>query len=220
MLANNNEQARFNMVAQQVRPCEIVDEHVLEILSLVPREAFVSEEYQGLAFADVEVPINDQQTMLKPLMEAQMLQALQVKEGDKVLEVGTGSGFTTACLAKLGGKVTTYELDEALSAKAEARLKAVGIEGVIFNTGDIFNVPLHKQEYDVIAVTGSVAMHSEALEDLLAPGGRMFIVVGEGPVMEVCLVTRNAAGNITKQAMCESSIPALTNAPKGEKFEF
>lgn len=220
MLANNTEKARFNMVAQQVRPCEIIDDRVLDILSIVPREAFVPDNYKGLAFADVEIPISSSSSMLKPLIEGQMLQALDISAGDKVLQIGTGSGFTAACMAKLGGKVTSYDIDAELSNAAAERISAQGINGVDCRVGDIFNTALPARSFDVIAITGSVATYNGELNDLLAKGGRLFIVVGEAPAMHVCIVHRTESGDFWQESLCETVIPALQNSPTTEQFQF
>lgn len=220
MTASDMEIARSNMIEQQIRPCEVIDERVLQTLKYVPRENFVDDAYRGLAFADIHVPIGQHSVMMKPVQEGIMLQALAVEEGDRVLEVGTGSGFTTACLAHLGGKVTSYEIDPALSVAAAARLAEIGIEGVELLTGDIFDAELPEQSFDVIAVTGSLPIDSERLLDLLAPGGRLFAILGEEPVMRATLVTRSQDGELRHSGLCETLLPALQNAPQPEKFHF
>ncbi|WP_078118090.1 protein-L-isoaspartate O-methyltransferase family protein [Thiosocius teredinicola] len=220
MLANDLELARFNMVAQQIRPNEVIDERVLESLQAVPRERFVSDEYCKLAFADVEIPIGEGEVMMKPLLEARMLQALQVEADDSVLEIGTGSGFITACLARLGGVVTSYEIHPALSKAASDRLTALETKHVELVTGDALNASLAPDTFKVIAVTGSLPTYSESLEMLLAPGGRMFVVVGEAPAMTAMLVTRNDDGEIWKENLFETVVPALHNAPQPSHFTF
>ena len=220
MLAPDIDRARLNMIEQQIRPCEIIDERVLQTLQSVPREQFVSDQYRGLAFADIHVPLGDDKLMMKPIQEGLMLQALNVQPGDRVLEIGTGSGFVTACLQRLGGKVTSYEIDAALSSQAGERLAALGIDDVKLVVGDIFEAELESAAFDVIAVTGSLPMRSESLERLLAPGGRMFVIQGEGPVMEATLLTRSASGELLSEALCETALPALHNAPQPEHFRF
>lgn len=220
MLANDLETARFNMIVQQIRPWEVIDERVLDTLQTVPREHFVAEEYLGLAFADVAVPIGENQEMMKPVQEARMLQALAVKSGDRVLEIGTGSGFVTACLATLGGSVTSYELREDLSRTASDRLRALEIEHVELVCGDGLHASLAPSSFDVIAVTGSLPTYADTLDALLAPGGRMFVVIGEAPAMNAMLVTRNATGELWKENLFETVLPALDNAPQAEHFVF
>lgn len=220
MQANDLETARFNMVAQQIRPWEVIDERVLDTLQRVPRERFVDPEYVGLAFADVAVPIGEDQTMMKPVQEARMLQALNVQPGESVLEIGTGSGFVTACLAHLGGVVTSYEIHGALSEKASARLSDLSVENAELVVGDALNASLAPGTFDVIATTGSLPVYPKNLERLLAPGGRLFVVVGEAPAMEALLVSRTTAGEIWKEGLFETVLPPLENAPQPDHFVF
>jgi len=220
MLANDLETARFNMIAQQIRPWEVIDERVLEAFETVPRERFVADEYQGLAFADVALPIGEGQTMMKPVQEARMLQALAVQPGDSVLEVGTGSGFITACLAHLGGVVTSYEIHPALSEDAARRLNALKVKNVELVAGDGLHASFAPGGFQVIAVTGSLPTYPSYLEDLLAPGGRMFVVVGEEPAMTAMLVSRTDAGEIWKENLFATVVPPLENAPRADHFRF
>ena len=220
MLANDLELARFNMVAQQIRPNEVIDERVLDVLQTVPRERFVADEYVGLAFADVAVPIGEDQQMMKPLLEARMLQALDVQSGDSVLEIGTGSGFVTACLAKLGGVVTSYEIRPSLSESAARRLAEQQVRNVELVAGDGLHASLAPNSFQAIAVTGSLPAYPDFLEDLLAPGGRMFVVVGEEPAMTAMLVQRTRAGEIWQEKLFETVLPALDEAPRPNHFVF
>ena len=220
MLVNDLETARFNMVAQQIRPFEIFDARVLDALQNVPRERFVGDEFQGLAFADVAVPIDEGQQMMKPVQEAHLLQALNVQPGESTLEIGTGSGFITACLAYLGGVVTSYEIRAALSKEAAGRLDELQVKNVELVAGDGLHASLAPNSFKVIAVTGSLPSYPAALEDLLAPGGRLFVVVGEGPAMTAILTTRNADGEIWQEKLFETVLPALDNAPQPSHFVF
>jgi protein-L-isoaspartate(D-aspartate) O-methyltransferase len=220
MLANDLETARFNMVAQQIRPFEIFDDRVLDTLQAVPRERFVSKEYQGLAFADIAVPIGDGQQMMKPVQEAHLLQALNVQPGDSVLEIGTGSGFITACLAHLGGVVTSYEIRPALGEIAAAQLRTLEVRNIELVTGDGLHAALAPDSFDEIAVTGSLPSYPAYLEALLKPGGRMFVVVGESPAMTALLVSRNSDGEVWKEKLLETVLPALDNAPQPDHFIF
>ena len=220
MLANDLETARYNMVEQQIRPFEVIDSRVLETLQTVPRERFVGDDYQGLAFADVTVPIGEGQQMMKPVQEAHLLQALNVQPGENVLEIGTGSGFITACLSHLGGVVTSYETRSALSERAAERLATLGVQNVELVAGDGLHASLAPGSFDVIAVTGSLPSQPDFLEDLLAPGGRMFVVVGEAPAMSAVLVSRNADNEIWKETLFETVVPVLDNAPEPDQFVF
>lgn len=220
MLANDLETARFNMIAQQIRPWEVIDERVLNVFESVPREHFVNAEYLGLAFADIAAPIGEGQQMMKPVQEARMLQALDVRSGDSVLEIGTGSGFVTACLAKLGGIVTSYEIHPALSEAAAGRLAGLGVKNVELVAGDGLHASFAPNSFAVIAVTGSLPTYPDYLEQLLAPGGRMFVVIGEQPAMTAMLVSRNAAGEIWREKLFETVLPPLENAPQPDRFVF
>ena len=220
MLANDIETARFNMVEQQIRPFEVIDPRVLDTLQTMPRERFVGDEYQGLAYADVAVPIGDGQEMMKPVQEAHLLQALNVQPGESVLEIGTGSGFLTACLAALGGVVTSYEIRTALSEAAAERLRTLQVQNVELVAGDGLHASLAPESFQVIAVTGSVPSYPAYLEELLAPGGRMFAVVGEAPAMRAMLVSKNAGGEVWKESLFETVVPALDNAPQPDHFVF
>ena len=220
MLANDLETARFNMVAQQIRPNEGIDERVLDVLQTVPRERFVPDAYQGLAFADVAIPLTDGQQMMKPWQEARMLQALNVQPGDRVLEIGTGSGFVTACLARLGGTVTSYEIEPDLSRAAAGRLDVLGVQDVELVVGDGLNPGLAPGSFDVIAVTGSVPVFPAELESLLAENGRLFVVVGEAPAMTAWLASTNADGEPWRESLFETVLPPLKNAPRPSHFVF
>jgi protein-L-isoaspartate(D-aspartate) O-methyltransferase len=220
MLANDPETARFNMVAQQIRPAEVIDERVLEAFQSVPREQFVPEGYRGLAFADTALPIGEGESMMRPLQEGRLLQALDVQPGDRVLEIGTGSGFVTACLAHLGGTVTSYEIHPDLSEQAAKRLHRLGVGRVELVAGDGLHAGLAPGDFDVIAVTGSLPTYPENLEALLAPGGRMFAVVGDAPAMRAMLVSRNPAGEIWREDLFETVLPPLQQAPDRDRFVF
>jgi len=220
MLVNDLETARFNMVEQQIRPNEVIDVRVLDTLQAVPRERFVADEYVGLAFADIAAPIGEGQQMMTPLQEARMLQALDIHPGDNVLEIGTGSGFVTACLARLGGIVTSYEIHAALSESAAHRLQSLAVKNVEMVAGDGLNASFAPASFDAVAVTGSLPDYPEFLETLLAPGGRMFVVVGEAPTMTAMLVSRNADGEIWKENLFETVLPLLENARQPSHFVF
>ncbi len=220
MQPDDFETARFNMVAQQIRPWEVIDERVLDVLQTVPRERFVDPEYVGLAFADVAVPLGEGESMMKPVQEARMLQSLNVQPGDSVLEIGTGSGFVTACLARLGGIVTSYEISEPLAAKARKHLEAGSYRNIELVVGDALHASLAPETFDVIAVTGSVPVYPTNLEALLKPNGRMFVVVGGAPAMQAMLVSRSDAGEIWRESLFETVLPELKNAPQADHFVF
>ena len=182
------EQARFNMIEQQIRPWDVLDTNVLDVIQSVPREAFVSEKHQSLAFADLEIPIGQNQVMMSPKVEARMLQALSILAGDRILEVGTGSGFVTACLAKMGSHVTTCEYFEEISSTAQKRLERQQLTNIDYLTGDIFSLLGTLETYDIIAITGSVPGELDSFSKLLQENGRLFCITGNLPVY-VCKIT-------------------------------
>lgn len=214
------EAARFNMIEQQIRPWDVLDATVLDLLKRIPRENFVPKEYQGLAFADIEIPIGFGQTMLSPKMEGRILQALQIRKTDKVLEVGTGSGYLTALLATLAQHVYSVEVVPELSTAAQARLNQQGIQNVTLEVGDAAkNWPKHAP-YDVIVYTGSLPLPPETMQLNLNVGGRMFVVTGEAPVMEATLIERVSADGFRQTGLFETCLPVLDNAPQPEHFKF
>jgi protein-L-isoaspartate(D-aspartate) O-methyltransferase len=220
MLAKDVELARRNMVLQQVRPWEVIDERVLEVIQQVPREAFVPEAYQGLAFADVEVPLGEGAAMMAPKLEARMLQAVDVKPGERVLEVGTGSGFVTACLVALGGQVLSIDIRSALTEAARERLETHQVRNVKLETDDVFAHDFGNLRFDVIAITGSLPHYDDRFEQLLKPGGRLFVVVGAEPAMEAILVERVGEEVFRRQNLFETVLAPLENAPRPERFVF
>ncbi len=214
------EQARFNMIEQQIRTWEVLDSVVLDLLKEVPREAFVPKEYAGLAFADLEIPIGHGQMMLSPKMEGRILQALQIKPTDKVLEIGTGSGYLTSLMAKLAKEVISVELNPALAKVAQQRITAHGLTNVTVTVGDAARGWPASAPYDVIVFTGSLPVMPEQVQQQLTMGGRLFVVVGEAPVMEATMVQRIAADSFKHDVLFETCLPSLDNAPQPERFEF
>ncbi|WP_295887210.1 protein-L-isoaspartate O-methyltransferase [uncultured Thiohalocapsa sp.] len=215
--------ARYNMIEQQVRPWNVLNERVLRVLGELPREAFVPDAYQALAYADIDIPIGTDTCMLAPKVVGRMLQALQVRETDKVLEIGPGTGYVTACLARLGARVVGVEIDPALAEGAAERLAAMQLRRVEVHTADAMVGPVDGGPFDVIAVTGSLPTEEPVpmLAQQLKPGGRLFVIVGEDPVMEARLETRiGAAGDLRREALFETSVPPLRNVPQPERFVF
>jgi protein-L-isoaspartate(D-aspartate) O-methyltransferase len=217
---NALEMARFNMVEQQIRPAEVLDPRVLDLVSEMPREDFVSDDYKNLAYSDIHVPIGHGQTMLKPIQEARILQALDIQPSDKVLEIGTGSGFMTALLAKLADRVVSVEIVPELAQQAKAKLEAHNINNVIIETGDAANGWEKNAPYDVIVVTGSMPSLNESLKQQLAMNGRLCVTVGKEPVMTVYLLTRVGENQWREEALFETVIPSLQNVQQPEAFVF
>lgn len=215
----NLEQARFNMIEQQIRTWEVLDPVVLDLLHQIPREDFVPAAYKGLAFADLEIPLGHGQSMLSPKLEARMLQALGLKKTDTVLEIGTGSGYMTALLARLAQHVYSVELVQELSHSAAQKLAAHDISNITLEVGD----GAHSWDagtYDVIVLTGSVPLLPEDFEAQLKPGGRLLAVVGEAPAMEAILVICVSPGVYRRTTLFETCTPSLNNAAQPERFRF
>lgn len=214
------EQSRFNMIEQQIRTWEVLDPVVLTLLKEVPREDFVPPQYLGLAFADLEIPIGHGQMMLSPKMEARIVQSLSLKKTDKVLEIGTGSGYMTALLAKLAQQVVSVDCIPELTATARRNLEHHNITNVTLEVGDAAHGWTANAPYDVIVLTGSVPVLPEGLQEQLTIGGRLFAVVGEAPVMEATLIRRVADQAFRSDVLFETCVPELTGAPQPERFSF
>lgn len=214
------ERARFNMVEQQIRTWEVLDQRVLDLLFRVRREEFVPEAYRLLAFADMEIPLGHGETMLQPKLEARMLQELAVQETDRVLEVGTGSGYMTALLASLAAHVYSVEIIPEFSASAGTKLAAHGFHNVTLEVGDAARGWDRHAPYDAIILTGSTPVLPESFQKSLKPGGRLLAVVGEPPIMEAQLVTCVAAGAYRTTGLFETCIAPLRNALQPKRFVF
>lgn len=216
----NFEQARFNMVEQQIRPWEVLDQDVLDLLMTVKREEFVPAVYRDLAFTEVEIPIGCGQVMLKPVIEGKVLQALRLGKADSVLEIGTGSGYFAALLAARTEWVRTIELEPELVKLAGANLARNGVENVVVVQGDGIAGWAERAPYDVIVVSGGLPFVPQALLEQLKVGGRLFAFVGEAPVMKARLITCEAEGRFRTEDIFETVVPMLKNAPQRDGFSF
>ena len=218
------EQARFNMVEQQIRTWEVLDQEVLDLLFTVKREDFVPAAYRAIAFTDMEIPLDHDQLMMAPKLEARIHQEIAPKPGDNVLEIGTGSGYFTALLAKRALRVTSIEYFEDLMLLAAARLNAANIANVVLKTGDAARSPeglIDAQEkFDVIVLTGSVPIIPQAYLQRLNVGGRFFAVVGDAPVMKATLITKTAENQLVSAEVFETVVPPLINAAQPSRFDF
>ena len=197
------EDARLNMIEQQIRPWNVINDDVLAVMQQIPREFFVPENYHDLAFADTEIPLAHDEQMMAPKIEAHMLQALNIKPGERVLEIGTGSGYMTACLAWLSGDVTSMDIHQDLSEAAAKHLAAIGTEAKII-TGDAFSLD-SSEKYDVIAVTGSLPIRTDFFEQLLNEGGRLFQVIGCDASATAELVTCIKEGSFKREPLLETA---------------
>lgn len=221
----NPERARFNMVEQQIRPWEVLDQSVLDLLFMVRREDYVPEQFRGVAFADVEVPlrvdgVDTGRLMLAPRVEARLLQELKLGPSDNVLEIGTGSGYMAALLAHKARQVTTVEIDPRLAAFASANLTRNGVHNVRVELGDGARGWPARAPYNAIVVSGGLPMLPAELLAQLSVGGRLAAIVGTGPVMQALLVTRVSESQYDRLPLFETWAAELDHAPQPERFKF
>jgi len=214
----NLQQARHNMVVQQIRTWDVLDQRVLDLLEELPREDFVPESYRKLAYADIAIPLSHAEVMMPPVVEARMLQALSVQPTESVLEIGTGSGFMTACLARLARHVFSVEIHPEFTAAAMQKLSAHGIINVTLEIGDAARGWPACGQVDVIAITGSLPILPDVFEHTLKPGGRLFAIVGDSPAMEATLITRLSETEFQREILFETDLPALRNAVQPDRF--
>jgi protein-L-isoaspartate(D-aspartate) O-methyltransferase len=211
--------ARQQMVDQQIRTWEVLDPRVLEVLYSVPRDAFVPAGYRELAFADSPIPIGFGQSMLAPKIQGRILQALGANGSDRALEVGTGTGYLSACLSLLSASTRSIDIRADFTAAAAANLRAVPQARVQLETRDAFN-PAPLGEYEVIAITGSLPVYDARFERCLTVGGRLFAVVGSAPVMDAILVRRVDQSEWIRESLFETVIDPLINATAAQGFVF
>lgn len=214
------ETARFNMVEQQIRPWEVLDQNVLDVCLNVPRDAFAPKQYQNLAYSDTMIDIGHGQTMMAPKIEARLLQALDVRATDRILEIGTGTGYLAALLATLGAHVTSIDFFGDFTERAKENLRQNGITNVKLHVGDALDGWSTGAPYDVIAVTGSSPARRKAIEEQLSIGGRMFIIIGTAPVMEAALITRVDNDTWSEEILFETELAPLIGAEPEPEFRF
>ncbi|MBM4196028.1 MAG: protein-L-isoaspartate O-methyltransferase [Gammaproteobacteria bacterium] len=218
-MSQHLEAARVQMINQQVRAWEVLNGAVLKAMSEVPRERFVPAGYRNLAFSDMSIPLAGGQHMLSPQLEGRILQSLEIAGGEAVLEIGTGSGYLTGCLARLGGQVTSLEIRPELADTARRTLRETVGSGIDVRVEDAFS---HQPStaYNCIAVTGSLPLPDDRFEQWLAPGGRLFVVTGTAPAMTAWLIRRGEDGAITRGSLFETVLDALDSAPRPSAFVF
>jgi len=215
----NYSQARERMVEQQVRPWDVLDARLLEVLAALPREDFVPQQHRALAYADVEIPLGNGQRMMKPVVEGRTLQGLLLQPGDEVLEIGTGSGYLTACMAALAREVLSLEINPELATLARTRLDAGRHGGnVRIETADALHYATDRR-FDAICVTGAMASVPSLFMAWLRPGGRLFVVHGRSPVMEAVLVHAEVNGPRV-ESLFETELPYLVGAAPAPQFVF
>ena len=226
--ASELEHARFNMVEQQIRTWEVLDPRVLDLVTVVHREDFVPAAYRGLAFVDMEIPLGgpgtaSRQSMMPPKVEARSIQELALRKTDSVLEIGTGSGYLTALLARSARHVTSMEIFPEYSAEARIKLARAGIANIDLVVGDAARAQpgvIGAGKFDAIVLTGSTPVLPTAFLDLLNAGGRLFAVVGDAPVMKARVYSRDATGTVTHRDVFETVLAPLVNAEQPERFAF
>ena len=207
------------MVQQQVRTWDVSDPSVLRVISELQREQFVPAEYQGLAFADTEIPLPHGQAMMKPIVEGRLLQALELKSEHNVLEIGTGTGYLTACLAKLSAAVSSIDIFSDFVAMAKSNLADAGIDNIELLCMDA-TTEIPKGKFDAVAVTGSLPVFDTRFLDAVKPGGRLFVIVGDSPVMDARIVTRIGENDWTTRSLFETDVRPLLNATRPSTFSF
>ncbi|MCK5395074.1 MAG: protein-L-isoaspartate O-methyltransferase [Gammaproteobacteria bacterium] len=217
------EKARFNMVEQQVRPWDVLDPRVLDVINKVPRENFTPDEYKNLAYADTRIPLGSYEdrpcSMANPIIDGRILQEMNIQDEDLILEIGTGSGYLTACLAKLGRHVDTVDINEELTEMAEKNLQTLGINNVNLSTGDASKTWSQKRNYDVIVISAAMKSIPDSYKKLLKPNGRMFIVTGDAPAMTAYRVTRTGKNKWTVEELFETNIEPIIQ-PVKQTFTF
>jgi protein-L-isoaspartate(D-aspartate) O-methyltransferase len=214
------EQARYNMVEQQIRPWDVLNQHVLDLLFKIRREDFVPEQHRALAFVDMEIPLGHGQFMWTPKLEARVIQELAIRPTDRVLEIGTGSGYLTALLAAEAAEVVSVDIVPEFTAAATQTLRAHGIHNVTLLTNDAAQDWADELGFDVIVLTGSTPLLPDALRRRLKVGGRMFAIVGEAPVMQAQLITCTSPGATRSVVLFETSVEPLVNALQPAAFVF
>ena len=219
-MAMNIEQARVNMVENQVRPWEVLDGRVLDVIGRVRREDFVAAAHRQLAFADLCLPLGHGEVMMKPVVEGRVLQALELLPTDHVLEIGTGSGFLSACLASLSAQVTSIDIHADFTASAAQRLQAANIGNVSLVTGDAVREWQPEGLFDALVVTGAVFEIPPHWLTWLKPGARALVVRGQSPVQHATLLTHEGTGRYREETLFETDLPYLTHAEPPQRFVF
>ena len=220
----NYEQARFNMVEQQIRPWSVLDDTVLQTMADIPRDTFIDDEFKSMAYADIEIPLAHGESMMFPRVEGRLLQELELDIDDECLEVGTGSGFVTACMATMAKHVHSIDIYDDFLQKASERLDANNISNVLLENKDILDpTQTINKKYDAIAVTGSLPEYIPLFEQLLKPNGRLFVVIGSGQTMHAMRVARGAGDDSDKferTSLFETELKALVGVEVKSSFSF
>ncbi|HHQ69167.1 MAG TPA: protein-L-isoaspartate O-methyltransferase [Halothiobacillaceae bacterium] len=217
-MTSDIELARFNMVEQQIRPWDVLDKRVLEVFFKVPRERFVPEDQQAYAFSDMAIPLAHHQHMLRPVVEGRILEHLQIQPNEHILEIGTGSGFFTACLATLGKSVRSVDIHKTFTKQAAGILDELGFDQVALETGDAHAGWALQEQFDVIVFTGALAQIPEVCKSQLTEGGRLLAITGKGPIMTAEMITRKRADHFETQSLFETCTDYLKGAEPAPEF--
>ena len=220
MSSLNFDVARRNMIDCQIRPWKVLDERVLELVARLPREDYVPKAHRNLAFMDLNIPLGHGEVMMAPKLEARLAQELEINPSDKILEIGTGSGYMTALLAALGRHAVSVEIRPEFTAEAATRLAHHGVRNITLETGDGARGWDRQKPYDVIVLTGSTPILPEAFQQSLAVGGRLIAIVGTAPSMEVKRIRRLGEHSFEEKSLFETVIPPLRNALEPARFVF
>jgi len=216
----NLEQARHNMIEQQIRPWEVLDQTILDLLTRIARDEYVPAAYRNMAYADIEIPLDHGQVMMTPKVEARLLQGLAIRSSDSILEIGTGSGYLTALLANIGRHVFSVDIFPDFLEQAQRKLASHGIGNVTLEEGDASRRWTQGAPFDVVVITGSLPILPEPYKNILRPGGRLFAIVGQAPVMEAIVMTRIADNEWRSESLFETEFPILIGAQQPPQFSF
>jgi len=214
------EQARFNMIEQQIRTWEVLDQNVLDLLNEIHREEFIPDAYKELSFADTRIPIGHEQTTMTPKVEARLLQSLTIKPDDTVLEIGTGCAYLTTLLAKSAQQVKSIDIFPDFIDAAKNKLAKTSLTNIELESTDVYTLFDQAAKYDIIVLTASLPTMDDRFLNLLNDGGRLFVIVGESPVMDACVITKQNDSSWSQESLFETDLPALIGAEHKETFEF
>lgn len=214
------EQARFNMIEQQIRTWEVLDQDVLDLLNEIHREDFIPEDYKDVAFADTFIPIGHDQITMTPKLEARLLQSLDIESHESVLEIGTGCGYLTTLLACSAHSVTSIDIFPDLVESAQTKIAKTGLTNIELQTKDAYSLFDSTEKYDVIVLTASLPKMDDRFLDLLNDKGRLFVILGESAAMEACVFSKQDDAGYSHESLFETDIPALIGVEEENKFEF
>ena len=214
------EQARLNMIEQQIRTWEVLDQDVLNLLHEIHREDFIPEEYKDLAFADTRIPIGHEQTTMTPKVEARIVQSLAIQAHETVLEIGTGCGYLTCLLAKNAKQVSSIDIFSDFITSAKNKIESTPLDNIQLESVDAYALLDRAEKYDVIVFTTSLPVMDDRFLKLLNDKGRMFVIIGESPAMEARIITRQTDSDFSSEGLFETDLPALIGAKQKETFTF